>query len=146
MNNKLRQEIEKSYMAHIMIHRDAEVRYHITDHDAAMIDFIVAEVEARLADAVNDAYGEGILHGYKQCQDKMRKDETPFKVGDRVWSIEDGFGVIKVLLKREVEILYDEHDRSITWYHSISLLNKTLFHANDPVIRIFGVEPEEGKK
>ena len=76
-----------------------------------------------------------------ECQKLLRKDGTPFKVGDRIWSIDDGFGVIKFINRKKIEIIFDENNNLLIWYDFLNFKG-ILFHASDPCLAIFGVEPE----
>jgi len=67
-----------------------------------------------------------------------RKDKTPFTIGDRVYEPKccENFGVIKEIDDKYMTIYIDNFG---TWRTSINCI----FHADDPCLRIFGVEPED---
>jgi hypothetical protein len=80
-----------------------------------------------------------------------RKDETPFNVDSRVWHPEFGFGTVLLITARfkGYRSLSIKLDIPVIFrgkvYHQI-IPDKYLFHASDPCIAIFGIEPEGGKK
>lgn len=92
----------------------------------------------------------------KEIEEKskpLRKDNTPFKVGDRVWHPEEGFGTVRKDEEDYERELRDFGDVTGEYFsplfdNHIGGTQADLYcclHASDPCIRIWGVEPEGEK-
>jgi hypothetical protein len=110
------------------------------------IDYIKNSFE-QIDEPEDQAIGWCCIKGLKKIKKQIskcersiipRKDETTFKIGDRVYEASDGFGIIRNIVRGNIFIKSDNETNSeaYPWYFP------NIFHAHDECIRIFGVEPE----